>query len=126
LGICVLLVGNGLLGTPAALRISEEGFDLAIIAVVLSCYSIDLVIGCLYGQQIIQRGDQPSLADVTKIYPWISLHLIFGLSSAMFLMVAKSWLTRAASSERKVGDFLRLYGHQQGILRCGSAPPAFG
>ena len=51
------------------------------------------------------RGDQPNLADVSKFYPCISPHLIFGLSSAMYRMVAKSWLTRAASSERKVWIF---------------------
>ena len=51
-GICGLLLGNGLFGTLSALRMSEEGFDPTIIGVVLSCHSIGFIVGCLYGQRI--------------------------------------------------------------------------
>jgi len=115
-GMCGLLLGNGLFGTLTALRMSEEGFDPTIIGVVLSCHSIGFIVGCLYGQRIIQRighircftAFAAILAVVCLILPmsvnpytWIALRLVFGFCSAMVFMVAESWLTGAASSETK-------------------------
>ena len=115
-GMCGLLLGNGLFGTLTALRMSQEGFDPTIIGVVLSCHSIGFIVGCLYGQRIIQRighircftAFAAVLAVVCLILPmsvnpytWISLRLVFGFCSAMVFMVAESWLTGAASSETK-------------------------
>jgi len=51
-GMCGLLLGNGLFGTLTALRMSEEGFDPTIIGVLLSCHSISFIVGCLYSQRI--------------------------------------------------------------------------
>jgi MFS family permease len=114
-GMCGLLLGNGLFGTLTALRMSEEGFDPTIIGVVLSCHSIGFIVGCLYGQRIIQRighiqcftAFAAVLAVVCLILPmsvnpysWILLRLVFGFCSAMVFMVAESWLTGAASSEK--------------------------
>lgn len=115
-GMCGLLLGNGLFGTLTALRMAEEGFDPTIIGIVLSCHSIGFIVGCLYGQRIIQKTGHircftafaAILAVVCLILPmsvnpptWIGLRLIFGFCSAMVFMVAESWLTGAASSERK-------------------------
>ena len=115
-GMCGLLLGNGLFGTLTALRMTEEGFDPTIIGAVLSCHSIGFIVGCLYGQRIIQRTGHircfaafaAMLAVVCLVLPmmiewftWIPLRLVFGFSSAMVFMVAESWLTGAASSETK-------------------------
>ena len=34
---------------------AEDGFELTIIGVVLSCHSIGSILKCLYGHQVIQR-----------------------------------------------------------------------
>ena len=140
-GICGLLLGNGLFGTLSALRMSEEGFDPTIIGVVLSCHSIGFIVGCLYGQRIGHIRCFTAFAAVLAVvcpilpmpvnpYSWILLHLVFGFCSAMVLMVAESWLTGAASSETKgrvfsvymvinkgsfgTGQLLSLLGHPSG------------
>ena len=115
-GMCGLLLGNGLFGTLTALRMSGEGFDPTIIGIVLSCHSLGFIVGCLYGQRIIRRTGYihcftafaALLAVVCLVLPivvtpatWIPLRLIFGFCSAMVFMVAESWLTGAASSETK-------------------------
>ena len=115
-GMCGLLLGNGLFGTLTALRMSGEGFDPTIIGIVLSCHSLGFIVGCLYGQRIIRRTGHircftafaALLAVVCLVLPivvtpatWIPLRLIFGYCSAMVFMVAESWLTGAASSETK-------------------------
>lgn len=110
------LLGDGLFGTLTALQMAEDGFDPTIIGVVLSRHSIGFIVGCLYGQQVIQRTGHircftafaAILAVVCLVppmmvewYTWIPLRLVFGFSSAMVFMVAESWLTGAASSETK-------------------------
>lgn len=115
-GMCILLLGNGLFGTLTALRMTADGFDPTIIGVVLSCHSIGFIVGCIYGQRIIQRiGHIRCFAAFAAIlavtclvlpmwvnpYTWIGFRLIFGFCSAMVFMVAESWLTGAVPSERK-------------------------
>ena len=46
-GMCGLLLGNGLFVTLTALRMAEDGFELTIIGVVLSCHSIGFMLRCL-------------------------------------------------------------------------------
>ena len=41
------LLGEGLFGTLKALRMAENGFELTIIGVVLSCHSIGFMLRCL-------------------------------------------------------------------------------
>ena len=109
-GMCGLLLGNGLFGTLTALQMSEEGFDPTIIGVLLSCHSISFIVGCLYSQRIGHIRCFTAFAAVLAVvclilpmpvnpYSCILLHLVFGFCSAMALMVAESWLTGAASSE---------------------------
>ena len=115
-GMCGLLLGNGLFVTLTALRMAEDGFDPTIIGVVLSCHSIGFIVGCLYGQKVNHRTGNircftsfaAILAVVCLVLPmvveWctrIPLRLVFGFSYAMVFMVAESWLTGAASSVTK-------------------------
>ena len=111
-GMCGLLLGNGLFGTLTALQMSEEGFDPTIIGVLLSCHSISFIVGCLYSQRIGHIRCFTAFAAVLAVvclilpmpvnpYSCILLHLVFGFCSAMLLMVAESWLTGATSSETK-------------------------
>ena len=95
---------------------AEDGFELTIIGVVLSCHSIGFILRCLYGHQVIQRTGHICcftafaailavvclvLPMVVERYTWIPLRLVFGFSSAMVFMVAKRWLTGDASSVTK-------------------------
>ena len=95
---------------------AEDGFELTIIGVVLSCHSIGFILRCLYGHQVIQRTGHiccftafaailavvcPVLPMMVEWYTWIPLRLVFGFSSAMVFMVAERWLTGAASSVTK-------------------------
>ena len=45
--MCGPLLGEGLFGTLKALRMAENGFELTIIGVVLSCHSIGFMLTCL-------------------------------------------------------------------------------
>lgn len=123
LGMGIMLLGNGLFGTLAALRMTIEGFSPVTIGVVVACHSIGFAAACLTCQRIINAVGQirvfaafAALLAATSLcmplmvapLPWILLRLIFGYSSAAVFMVGESWLAGSAPSDMK-GKVFALY-----------------
>src|SRR5690242_9550467 len=56
LGVAILLVGNGLLGTLLPVRAGIESFPTLSIGVMGSTYFVGFVLGCLLGARLVHRA----------------------------------------------------------------------
>ena len=121
--LVLLVLGNGMLGTVAALRLELEGFETGVAGMILALFSVGFVLGSIYGVQVVQRVGHirafaafgAVAAAVTLIHPlhisiagWMLLRLVLGFCIAGLMLVTESW-TNARATEENRGMLLATY-----------------
>lgn len=123
LGLTLLMVGNGLLGSLLGLRADLEGFPTVVIGVVMSMYYVGFLLGSLtIPRRLITVGHirvfagLAALASATALtysllvapLAWGLLRLVFGLAMSGLYVTVESWLNERASNETR-GRLLSVY-----------------
>jgi MFS family permease len=123
LGVALLLVGNGLLGTLLPLRASIEAFSTLSIGVMGSTYFVGFVLGCVLGPRLVHRaGHIRTFTAVVAIASAMALvHLLVlepvmwwvaraavGFCFACIYLVVESWLNERATNSTR-GVILSIY-----------------
>ena len=122
-GLALLMLGNGLLGSLLGLRAELEGFPTVVIGIVMAMYYV----GFLFGPLTIPRrlvtvghirvfSGLASLAAATALaysllaspIAWGLLRFVFGLSMSGLYVTVESWLNDRASNETR-GRLLSIY-----------------
>jgi len=142
--MALLMIGSGLLGTVLGIRASLEEFPTTVIGLVMSCYYVGFLVGCVVAPRVLTRLGHIRLfillallgALASVVYPlmpmpaaWSIIRAVTGLATAGLFVVAESWL--AASGEPAVrGRLLAVYllvvntGYGLGQVLLGVGPPA--
>jgi MFS family permease len=123
LGVGILLVGNGLLGTTLSLRATTEGFSDAVTGLVMAAYFAGFVIGARVMPTLVMRlGHIRSFAVLAAIasvssllhgvvvapLPWAILRAMVGVCLVGIYMVIESWLNERATNGNR-GRLLGVY-----------------
>jgi len=124
LGLALLMLGNGLLGSLLGVRADLEGFPTVVIGVVMSMYYVGFLVGSLtIPRRLITVGHirvfagLASLAAATALtyslfvapLAWGGLRFVFGLAMSGLYVTVESWLNDRASNETR-GRLLAIYG----------------
>lgn len=114
LGIGILLLGMGLLGTLLAVRASLEGFPVVATGFIMSGYFFGYVLGTLLCPALIQRvghirafaamaavASASAIAHALFVHPiaWGVLRVITGLNMVGLYMVIESWLNSVTPNQ---------------------------
>ena len=123
LGIGVLLVGGGLLGTALGVRASMEGVSQSTIGLIMAAYFAGFIVGTYGAPGIVRRvghvrafaafaavGSTTGIlhAMFTDPVAWMFLRLITGASFVGIYMVIESWLGEQSTSSTR-GQVFALY-----------------
>ncbi|WP_407492886.1 MFS transporter [Pseudooceanicola sp. MF1-13] len=123
LGLCLLMVGNGLQGTLLGVRGSLEGFSTFEMSIVMSAYFLGFLGGSRLAPEMIRRVGHVRvfaalgsfISAVLILYPafadpwaWTVGRVIIGFCFSGVYVTAESWLNNAASNENR-GKALSLY-----------------
>jgi MFS family permease len=123
LGLALLMMGNGLLGSLLGLRADLEGFPTVVIGVVMSMYYVGFLLGSLtIPRRLMTVGHirvfagLAALASATALtyslviapLAWGGLRFIFGLAMSGLYVTVESWLNERASNETR-GRLLSVY-----------------
>ncbi|HLT02118.1 MAG TPA: MFS transporter [Geminicoccaceae bacterium] len=122
-GVAILLLGNGLIGTLLGVRAGIEAFPTVAVGIIMSCYYVGYIGGAHLGPAFISRvGHIRTFAALAAIaattaglhamfvHPvtWGVLRLITGLCFAGLYVVLESWINgRSTNSTR--GLLLSVY-----------------
>jgi MFS family permease len=121
--LVLLVAGNGMLGTVAALRLEIEGFPARIAGPVLACFSLGFVLGSLLAIRIVQRVGHirafavfGAVATATALVhalhvsvpAWMALRFVLGFCVAGLMLVAESWANARATAQNR-GALLAVY-----------------
>ncbi len=113
LGILMIMVGSGLQGTLLSLRAIAEGFSIPLVGVVMSCYYLGFIAGCMtIPKMVLSVGHIrvfaafASLASATILLhgifiepvAWAIIRMFCGFSFAGLFIVAESWLSSISTS----------------------------
>ncbi len=116
LGIGVLLMGNGLLGTLLGVRAALESFPDAVIGPVMSVYFLGFVVGTFLCPPVIRRvGHIRAFAAMAGLaaasafghtlyvnpWYWALLRAVTGVCQVGLYMVVESWLNERAPKESR-------------------------
>lgn len=122
-GVALLALGNGLQGTLLGVRASVEQFGPVMTGIVMSAYSVGLLIGSFETPKLISRVGHirvfaafasvistAALVFAVFVNPiiWILLRLMSGICTSGLYIVAESWLNQASSNEDR-GKLLSVY-----------------
>ncbi|MEP0046149.1 MAG: MFS transporter, partial [Roseobacter sp.] len=123
LGMCLLMVGNGMQGTLLGIRGEIEGFSTLEMSIVMSGYFIGFLGGSRTAPGMIRRVGHvrvfaalaslisavmilyPTLAEV---WAWTLGRILIGFCFSAVYVTAESWLNNAATNENR-GQALSLY-----------------
>lgn len=123
LGLALLMVGNGLLGSLLGLRADLEGFPTVVIGVVMSMYYVGFLLGSLtIPRRLITVGHIRVFAGLASLAAaaalsysllvtplvWGALRFVFGLAMSGLYVTVESWLNERASNETR-GRLLSIY-----------------
>ena len=123
LSFCMLLLGNGMISTLLGIRSKLEGFSTEITGVIMTGFSIGLLLGALYAVRVVAAVGHirafaafasimsvAVLAHVLFIDPlsWFVLRVIAGFCMAGMVMVVESWVNERATNKNR-GQILSLY-----------------
>ena len=123
LGMCLLMVGNGLQGTLLGVRGDIEGFSTFLMSFVMSAYFIGFLGGSRMAPDLIRRVGHVRvfaalasfISAVMILYPafanpiaWFAGRVIIGFCFAGVYVTAESWLNNAADNQNR-GKALSLY-----------------
>lgn len=122
LGIGILLMGSGLMGTLLALRAVEEGFSELAIGIVMAAFFLGYILGSWWIPSVITRvghirtfASLAALAAVAALLHglwvdpvvWAMLRLVTGISLLGSYMVIESWLNEQVTERR--GQVFAIY-----------------
>jgi len=123
LGIALLMLGNGLLGTLLGVRMALAGLSSITIGLVMAGYFVGLALGALFGHGVIagvghirafsafaSLYSAVSLAHAFHFDPvfWCGLRILQGFCMAGLFMCVESWLNARATNETR-GQLMSVY-----------------
>lgn len=123
LGVALLSLGNGLQGTLLGVRASAEQFGTAVTGLIMSGYSVGLLIGSFITPRLISHVGHirvfaafASIASTAVLlFPvfvepiwWFAVRILIGFCLSGLFIVAESWLN-AVSSNKDRGQILSVY-----------------
>jgi len=123
MGTLVFMLGNGLLGTLVAVRLTVAGHDAVVAGVVMAAYFAGLIAGCLRAAAIVAAvghirafavfaGSSAALAATFSLVAdpiaWALLRFLGGFAIAGLFMVIESWLNDATENDWR-GRILSTY-----------------
>lgn len=123
LGLALLMVGNGLLGSLLGVRADLEGFPTVVIGVVMSMYYVGFLLGSLtIPRRLVTVGHIRVFAGLAALasaaalsysllispIAWGVLRFVFGLAMSGLYVTVESWLNERASNETR-GRLLSVY-----------------
>lgn len=123
LGICLLMLGNGLQGTLLGVRASIEEFSTTTTGIVMSGFYLGFLFGSVYTPKILQKvghvrvfaafaslASTATLLHAVFIDPifWGIMRLVSGFCYAGLYIVCESWLNDSATNETR-GQVLSVY-----------------
>ncbi|MEA3511943.1 MAG: MFS transporter [Actinomycetota bacterium] len=123
LGLALLMVGNGLLGSLLGVRADLEGFPTVVIGVVMSMYFVGFLLGSLtIPRRLVTVGHIRVFAGLAALasaaalsysllitpITWGLLRFVFGLAMSGLYVTVESWLNERASNETR-GRLLSVY-----------------
>ncbi|MCB1553982.1 MAG: MFS transporter [Xanthomonadales bacterium] len=116
LGVSLLLMGSGLLGTLIAVRGTSEGFSAAALGFMMSAYFCGFFLGTYAGPPLIRRlghvrafaffaaaAAATALLHAMLVNPWAwgVLRLLIGMALVGLYTVIESWMNAQAPNERR-------------------------
>lgn len=122
-GIALMALGNGLQGTLLGVRASLEEFGPVTTGIIMSAYSVGLLVGSFETPKLISRVGHirvfaafaSVISTAALIYAlyvnpvsWVLLRLITGICTSGLYIVAESWLNQASGNEDR-GKLLSIY-----------------
>jgi len=123
LGMCFLMVGNGLQGTLMGVRGAIEGFSTFELSVITSAYFLGFLGGSRVTPRIIRRVGHVRvfaflgslISAVLILFPvvtipwaWVLLRVVIGFSLSGVYITAESWLNNTTTNETR-GQTLSAY-----------------
>ena len=123
LGMCLLMVGNGMQGTLVGIRGDIEGFSTFEMSIVMSAYFVGFLGGSRMAPGMIRRVGHvrvfAALASmisavmimyptITEVWLWTLGRVLIGFCFSAVYVTAESWLNNAATNENR-GQALSLY-----------------
>ncbi len=123
LGMCLLMVGNGMQGTLLGIRGDIEGFSTLEMSIVMSAYFVGFLGGSRMAPGMIRRVGHvrvfAALASlisavmilyptITEVWLWTFGRILIGFCFSAVYVTAESWLNNAATNETR-GQALSLY-----------------
>jgi MFS family permease len=123
LGLGVLMLGTGLLGTVVGIRAQLEQFPTAVAGVVMSCFYLGFLIGCWIAPRMVQRKGHVKMyvvfatlgAVAAVAYPlvtnplaWSIIRVVTGATMAGLYVVCESWLAGIGNPKTR-GRLLAVY-----------------
>jgi MFS family permease len=112
LGVFLLMLGNGLLGTFLSVRMTLDGFSSVATAIMMAAYYAGLIAGTLLAGRIIRRVGHiraftafAGIATAAVLahgfwvspVPWTPLRAVTGFAMAGLYMVIESWFNERAT-----------------------------
>lgn len=123
IGICLLMVGNGLLSTMLTIRGNGLGFSDSSIGLMQSGYPLGTLLGCLIAPKLITAvghirvfaalasiASASALVHLVTFDPWSwgAMRLLSGFCFSGLYIVSESWLKSTASNKNR-GSLLSIY-----------------
>ncbi|WP_300029466.1 MFS transporter [uncultured Roseobacter sp.] len=123
LGMCLLMVGNGMQGTLLGIRGEIEGFSTLEMSIVMSAYFVGFLGGSRLAPGMIRRVGHvrvfAALASLisavmiiyptlTEVWVWTLGRVLIGFCFSAVYVTAESWLNNAATNANR-GQALSLY-----------------
>ncbi|NVK15952.1 MAG: MFS transporter, partial [Rhodobacteraceae bacterium] len=123
LGVCLLMVGNGLQGTMLGVRGDLEGFSSFEMSLVMAAYFVGFLGGSRLAPEMIRRVGHVRvfaalasfISAVMILYPllpntvaWALGRILIGFCFSGVYVTAESWLNNAADNTNR-GKALSLY-----------------
>lgn len=123
LGMCLLMVGNGMQGTLLGIRGEIEGFSTLEMSIVMSAYFVGFLGGSRLAPGMIRRVGHvrvfAALASLisaviilfptfAEVWSWTIGRVLIGFCFSAVYVTAESWLNNAATNENR-GQALSLY-----------------
>lgn len=134
IGMILLMVSHGMLGTLLTLRAAGLGFGETVIGLVQSAYPVGAFIGCVVAPRLVARVGHvrtfASLASVASAaalvhlvtddpWSWGAMRALFGFCFSGLYVVAESWLNGRASNENRASLLSIYFVIQTGGLAGG-------
>ena len=123
LGIGIILIGSGFLGTLLGMRATLENFSEVVTGLVMSAYFLGFIAGAYLCPPLINRvGHIRAFAAMAAVassailtyamiidpWAWAALRLITGICGVGLYMVIESWLNAQATNQQR-GRIFALY-----------------